>query len=147
MQRSALRHLLGFGLCGAAAGCQGAPPLTDYPLDGITVFVGFDEPICGGTFDWIEARLRWLVAETGLPASEAPIRYYWTRGDTAEHCSSLAGGCAKGSRLYAPLEVLSHIWQGELAAEQQAPDTGAEEDGAWELDESVADEDADKEQP
>jgi hypothetical protein len=108
MQRSALRHLLGLGLCGAAAGCQAAPPLADYPLDGITVFVGFDEPICGGTFDWIEARLRWLVAETGLPASEAPIRYYWTREDTAEHCSSIAGGCAKGSRLYAPLEVLSH---------------------------------------
>ena len=108
MQRLALRYLLGLGLCGAAAGCQSDPPLADYPLDGITVFVGFDEPICGGTFDWIEARLRWLVAETGLPASEAPIRYYWTREDTAEHCSSIAGGCAKGSRIYAPLEVLSH---------------------------------------
>ena len=116
MQRLALRYRLGLGLCGAAAGCQAAPPLADYPLDGITVFVGFDEPICGGTFDWIEARLRWLVAETGIPASEAPIRYYWTREDTAEHCPSIAGGCAKGNRIYSPLERLSHeMVHGHLA--------------------------------
>ncbi len=116
MQRLTPRYLIGLGLCGAAAGCQAAPPLADYPLDGITVFVGFDEPICGGTFDWIEARLRWLVTETGLPASEAPIQYHWTREDTAEHCPSIAGGCAKGSRLYSPLENLSHeMVHGHLA--------------------------------
>ena len=116
MQRSVLRHLLGLALCGAAAGCQPAPPLAAYPLDGITVLVGFDEPICGGTFDWIESRLRWLVAETGLPASKAPIRFYWTREDTAEHCPPISGGCAKGSRLYSPIEVLSHeMVHGHLA--------------------------------
>ena len=108
MQRLTSRYLIGLGLCGAAAGCQSDPPLADYPLDGITVFVRFDEPICGGTFDWIEARLRWLVAETGLPASEAPIRYYWTREDTSEHCPPISGGCADEGRIYSPLEVLSH---------------------------------------
>jgi len=101
-----LRYLL--GLCGAAAGCQAAPSLEDYPLDGITVFVGFDEPICGGTFDWIEARLRWLVEETGLLASDAPIQYYWTREDTYGRCPPVAGGCERGGRIYSSIEVLSH---------------------------------------
>lgn len=108
MQRLTSHYLIGLGLCGAAAGCQPEPPLADYPLDGITVLVGFDEPICGGTFDWIEARLRWLVAETGLPASKVPIQYHWTREDTADHCTSMAGGCAEKNHLYSPIEVLSH---------------------------------------
>jgi len=109
MLRATLLGLLfGGGLCGAASGCDSAPPPTDYPLDGITVFVGFDEPICGGTFDWIEARLRWLAAETGLPASESPILFYWTRGETYDRCPPNAGGCTFKNRIYSPLEVLSH---------------------------------------
>ena len=79
-------HVLGLGLCGVAVGCGSEAPLPDYPLDGITVYVGFDEPVCGGTFDWIEARLRWLAAETGLPAAASPISYYWLREEVYDHC-------------------------------------------------------------
>jgi hypothetical protein len=114
MSRATL--LLAIGFCGALAGCGDDPPLEDYALDGITVLVGFDEPICGGTFDWIEARLRWLVAETGLPKSEAPIRYYWTREETDDRCPPVSGGCTVGNRIYSPLEVLSHeMVHGHLA--------------------------------
>lgn len=106
MQHTTLLCSLGIGLCCAA--CESGPPREEYPLDGITVFVGFDEPICGGTFDWIEARLRWLAAETGLPASDSPILFYWLREETSDRCSPNSGGCASGKRIYSPLEVLSH---------------------------------------
>ena len=51
MHRATLLLFLRIGLCGAAAGCGSDPEYPEYPLDGITVLVGFDEPICGGTFD------------------------------------------------------------------------------------------------
>ena len=108
MHRTTLFYLFGIGLCGAALGCESDPPLMAYRLDGITVFVGFDEPICGGTFDWIEARLRWLAAETGLPASESPILFHWLREETYDSCPPHAGGCVFENRIYSPLEVLSH---------------------------------------
>src|SRR5687767_3042095 len=108
MHRGTLLCLFGLGLGGGAAGCEPDRPLVRYPLEGITVLVGFDEPICGGTFDWIEGRLRWLAAETGLPASDAPIQYHWTREDTDARCPPVAGGCAYGGRIYSPIEVLSH---------------------------------------
>ena len=108
MQRAALRHLLAAGLCSAGAGCETDPEYPEYPLDGITVFVGFDEPICGGTFDWMETRLRWLASETGLPASTSPISYYWLREDVYDYCPT--GACASPSdnTIYSPLELFSH---------------------------------------
>ncbi len=108
MRRATLLFLFRIGLCGVTVGCESDTPLTDYPLDGITVFVGFDEPICGGTFDWIEARLRWLALETGLPASSSPILYHWLRGETYDRCPPNAGGCTYANRIYSPLEIFSH---------------------------------------
>ena len=109
-------HVLGLGICGAVLGCEPDAPLPDYPLDGITVYIGFDEPVCGGTFDWIEARLRWLEAETGLPAAAPPISYYWLREDVYDHCPT--GACASRSdnTIYTPLELFSHeLVHGHLA--------------------------------
>ena len=114
MLRTTLLHVLGFGLCGTAIGCGSDLDLPEYPLDGINVYVGFDEPICGGTFDWIEERLRWLEVETGLPASAAPISFYWLREDVFDHCPS--GACTRGDAFYTPLEVFSHeLVHGHLA--------------------------------
>ncbi|HEY0133892.1 MAG TPA: hypothetical protein VGB85_07425 [Nannocystis sp.] len=106
MDQATLFLLLGIGLCGAAAGCASDPEYPDYPLDGITVFVGFEEPICGGTFDWMEGRLRWLEAETGVAARVDPISYYWLREDVFDYCPT--GACAKGDSIYTPLELFSH---------------------------------------
>ena len=108
MNRATLLYLLGTSLCGAAAGCESDPQLPEYPLDGITVFVGFNEPICGGTFDWIEARLRWLEGETGLAAADPPIQYYWLREDVHDYCSFGACGITIDDRMYSPLELFTH---------------------------------------
>ncbi|HEY0135948.1 MAG TPA: hypothetical protein VGB85_17805 [Nannocystis sp.] len=111
-----LFHVLGLGLCGAVIGCESDAPLPDYPLDGITVYIGFDEPVCGGTFDWIEARLRWLEAETGLPAAVPPISYYWLREDVYDHCPTGACASATDNTIYTPLELFSHeLVHGHLA--------------------------------
>ncbi len=107
MQRAVLRYVLG-GLCSAGVGCETEPDYPEYPLDGITVFVGFDEPICGGTFDWMEARLRWLARETGLPASISPISYYWLREEVYDHCPTGACTSASDNIIYSPLELFSH---------------------------------------
>lgn len=113
MDRTRFTYLLGLALCGAA-GCEPDAPLPEYPLEGITVLVGFDDPICGGTLDWIEARLHWLAGETGLSVSTSPIRYYWLREDTYEHCPT--GACATGKKIYTPLEWFSHeLVHGHLA--------------------------------
>ncbi len=42
MHRTHLLYCFGLALCGAASGCESDPPPTAYPLDGVTVFVGFD---------------------------------------------------------------------------------------------------------
>ena len=108
MHRATLLLFLRLGLCGAAAGCGSDPEYPEYPLDGITVLVGFDEPICGGTFDWMEARLRWLETETGLAASVSPIEYYWLREDVFDYCPTGACGSATDNSIYSPLELFSH---------------------------------------
>ena len=114
MLRTTLLHVLGFGLCGTAIGCGSDLDLPEYPLDGINVYVGFDDPICGGTFDLLEDRLRWLEVETGLPASAAPISYYWLREDVYDHCPT--GACTRGNAFYTPLEFYSHeLVHGHLA--------------------------------
>ena len=114
--RTTRLHVLGLGICGITAGCEAAAPLPDYPLDGITVYVGFDEPVCGGTFHWIEERLRWLEVETGLPASASPISYYWLREDVYDHCPSGACASASDNTIYTPLELFSHeLVHGHLA--------------------------------
>lgn len=107
MRRTPLRSALAIALCGAA-GCEADPEYPEYPLDGITVFVGFDEPICGGTFDWIESRLRWLADETGLPVADPSIRYYWLREDVHRYCDTGACGTTIGDRMYSPLELFTH---------------------------------------
>jgi hypothetical protein len=99
--------LLGVALC-AAVGCEPDPDYPEYPLDGIKVFVGFDEPICGGTFDWMEARLRWLESVTGLPIAQPPIEYYWLREDVKDYCDFGACGITLGDRMYSPLELFDH---------------------------------------
>jgi len=116
MQHATLVLFLGLGQCGALAGCASDPVYPEYPLDGITVFVGFDEPICGGTFDWIEGRLGWLETETGLAASVSPIQYYWLREDVFDYCPTGACGSATDNRIYSPLELFSHeLVHGHLA--------------------------------
>lgn len=116
MSRATLLRFLGISLCGAAVGCKSDAQLPEYPLDGITVFVGFDEPICGGTFDWIETRLRWLEGETGLAVADPPIQYYWLREDVHEYCSFGACGITLGDRMYSPLELFTHeLVHGHLA--------------------------------
>ena len=106
MHHAALVLFVGLGLCGAANGCASDPAYPEYPLDGITVFVGFEEPICGGTFDWMEARLRWLEAQTGVAVSIPSISYYWLREDVLDYCPT--GACAHGTKIYSPLELFSH---------------------------------------
>jgi hypothetical protein len=113
MRRAALLQCLGTSLLGAA-GCANQFP--EYPLDDITVYVGFSEPICGGTFDWIEARLRWLEAETGLLASASPISFYWLREDLYDYCPSGACTSPDDNTFYSPLELFSHeLVHGHLA--------------------------------
>jgi len=107
MRGTTFLPLLGIALC-AAAGCEAEPDYPEYPLDGITVFVGFDEPICGGTFDWIEARLRWLERVTGLPVAQPPIEYYWLREDVHRYCDFGACGKTIEDRMYSPLELFDH---------------------------------------
>ncbi len=108
MRHANLLRLLGIGLCGVASGCESGPDYPEYPLDGITVFVGFNEPICGGTFDWIESRLHWLAGVTGLPVAEPPIQYYWLREDVHDYCDFGACGKTIGDRMYSPLELFTH---------------------------------------
>ncbi len=103
MFRTSFPWILGLALCG---GCESDTQPAEYPLDGITVIAGFDEPICGGTFDWIEARLRWLAAETGLSISNSPIQFHWLREEIADHCES--GACTFENRIYSPLESIDH---------------------------------------
>ena len=114
MHHAKLVLFLGFGVCGGAVGCASDPEYPEYPLDGITVFVGFDEPICSGTFAWIEGRLRWLETETGVAASVPPIQYYWLREDVIDYCPT--GACAVRNKIYTPLELFSHeLVHGHLA--------------------------------
>lgn len=116
MLRTTVLYVLGCSLCGVMVGCESEAPLPDYPLDGITVYVSFDDPICGGTFDWIERRLRWLETETGLPASTSPISYYWLREDVFDLCPTGACGSATDNTIYTPLELFSHeLVHGHLA--------------------------------
>ena len=116
MRRTILLHLFVTSLCSAAAGCENDPQFPEYPLDDITVYVGFDNPICGGTFDWIEARLRWLEAETGLPASPSPISFYWLRDELYDYCPTGACASASDNTFYSPLEMYSHeLVHGHLA--------------------------------
>lgn len=102
------RSILAAGLCSAAAGCDAGPSYPEHHLDGITVLVGFDEPICGGTFAWMESRLRWLARETGLPASVSPISYYWLRDELFDYCPTGACTSPTGNTIYSPLELFSH---------------------------------------
>lgn len=107
MPRPTFLPLLAIALC-AVSGCESDPKYPEYPLHGISVFVGFDEPICGGTFDWIESRLRWLTDVTGLPLAQPAIQYYWLREDVYRYCDEGACGITLGDRMYSPLELFTH---------------------------------------
>lgn len=107
MRRTTCLSLLGVALY-AAAGCEAEPDYPEHSLDGITVFVEFNDPICGGTFDWIESRLRWLEHVTGLPVAQPPIEYYWLREDVHRYCDFGACGKTIEDRMYSPLELFTH---------------------------------------
>lgn len=87
------------GLLGAACGDR-------IELDGIVVIPEFSAPICGGTFPMMERRLDWLVAVTGAPRADRPIRFYWSPYG-GERCDT--GGCTnRRGRIHGDLLAFSH---------------------------------------
>jgi hypothetical protein len=83
---------------------------TRYELDGLTVIQEFDEPICAGSFDYFERRLRWLEQETGLPRDPQGLSYRWLfdRAAVEAACNLSLGGCTKGRVMFGDLIVFSH---------------------------------------
>ncbi len=79
-------------------------------LDGLVVFLHFDEPVCDGTFAHLERRLDVLEQVTGLPRDPHGLVFHWiyTRDLVREKCSSGAGACAIGRTLYSDLLSYSH---------------------------------------
>jgi hypothetical protein len=78
-----------------------------YDLDGLTVYVNFEGPVCSATFPYLERRLKWLEAELGLPRAEDPIVYRWFPDGNAEDICEGAD-CAIGSTMYGQLYSASH---------------------------------------
>ena len=83
---------------------------TRYELDGLTVIQDFGEPICAGSFDYFERRLRWLEQETGLPRDPQGLSYRWLfdRAAVEAACNLSLGGCTKGRVMFGDLIVFSH---------------------------------------
>lgn len=81
-----------------------------HQLDGLLVVEDFDEPICAGTFAFLERRLAVLERVTGLPRDPRGLVFHWIyrRDEIGEHCVELAGACAPGRDFYGPLIAYSH---------------------------------------
>ena len=81
-----------------------------YELDGLVVVEGFDEPICAGTFAYLERRLSALVRATGLPRDPLGLIFHWIyeRNEIPSHCGELAGACARGREFHGELWSFSH---------------------------------------
>ena len=81
-----------------------------HPLGGLLVIEDFDEPICAGTFTFLERRLAVVERETGLARDPRGLVFHWIyrRDEIPEHCPELAGACARGRDLYGQLISFSH---------------------------------------
>lgn len=81
-----------------------------YQLDGLLVVEHFDEPICAGTFAFLERRLAVLERETGLARDPQGLVFHWLyrRDEIPEHCPEVSGACVNGRDLYGPLMSYSH---------------------------------------
>ena len=81
-----------------------------HQLGGLLVIENFDEPICAGTFAFLERRLAMLERETGLARDPRGLVFHWIyrRDEIPEHCPELAGACARGGDLYGQLMSFSH---------------------------------------
>jgi len=81
-----------------------------YDLDGLEVIEDFDEPICAGTFAFLERRLSMLERETALPRDPHGLVFHWIYGrdEIGGHCALPAGGCTSGRDFYGPLISYAH---------------------------------------
>ena len=81
-----------------------------HQLGGLVVVEDFDEPICAGTFAFLERRLAMLERETGLPRDPRGLIFHWIyeRDEISSRCDELAGACAAGRDFYGQLESFSH---------------------------------------
>ncbi len=91
-------------------GACGHDDAKHYDLDGLEVVEDFDEPICGGTFAYLERRLAMLERETGLPRDPKGLVFHWIyqRDEIGAHCVLPASGCTTGRDFYSPLISFSH---------------------------------------
>lgn len=91
-------------------GACGRDDAEHYHLDGLEVVEDFDEPICAGTFAFMERRLGMLERETGLPHDPKGLIFHWIyrRDEIGGHCVEPASGCAPGRDFYGPLVSYSH---------------------------------------
>ena len=81
-----------------------------YELDGLAVVEDFDEPICAGTFPYLERRLDALERTTGLPKDPLGLIFHWIyeQDMIASYCGEQAGACAPGRDFYTSLDSFSH---------------------------------------
>jgi hypothetical protein len=79
-------------------------------LDGLEVIEDLDEPICAGTFAFLERRLSMLERVTGLPRDPQGLVFYWiyAREEIGRYCVQPAGACARGRDFYGPLISYTH---------------------------------------
>ena len=81
-----------------------------HQLGGLLVVEDFDEPICAGTFTFLERRLAMLVRETGLARDPQGLVFHWIykRDRVSEHCPETVGACTQGRDFYGQLISFSH---------------------------------------
>ncbi len=81
-----------------------------YKLDGLEVVEDFDEPICAGTFTFLERRLAMLERETGLARDPHGLVFHWLfrRDEISDHCPESVGACTRGRDFYGQLISFGH---------------------------------------
>lgn len=94
----------------ALAGACARDDVERHELDGLVVLDDLDEPICAGTFAFLERRLGMLERVTGLPRDPRGLVFHWIYGrdEIGEYCVQPASGCTPGRDFYAPLLSYSH---------------------------------------
>lgn len=81
-----------------------------HDLDGLVVVEDFDEPICAGTFTYLERRLGALERATGMDRDPLGLTFHWfyERDEIPATCGALAGACAPGRDFFGQLHSFSH---------------------------------------
>ena len=81
-----------------------------HELDGLVVVEDFDEPICAGTFSYLQRSLDALERRTGLPPDPLGLIFHWIYEEDmiASYCGDQAGACAPGRDFYTSLNTFSH---------------------------------------